>query len=187
MTLKTLHRILICFTALAISRVSPCAAQRLSPVSFDFNVGVGFGDSSGPYDSNVGVAADALVGFRSGARARTAGRFVVAVSGSGQVFGGGESCTAIPGIPCTSGFPEFGVLSTLAGWETGAGGARLLVGPAVARSRSEFIGAAQARLDLAKSISSHFSLLVSGRFTYIPRSQGESFSLGAIGVGFRLR
>lgn len=69
----------------------------------------------------------------------------------------------------------------------GNGGARFLVGPAVARSSSRLVGATQARLDLAKPISSHFALLASGRFVYIPKFRGDSFSLGSIGVGFRLR
>jgi hypothetical protein len=184
-TLRTLHRILICFAVLATAGVSPCAAQRLRPVSFDFNVGASVGASSAPHESSGGISADALLGFQRGARA--AGGLVVAVGVSGQALGVHAACDVVPGGTCAPDFPGFGILSTLAGWETANGGARFLVGPAVAMSGSKLVGATQARLDLAKPIFSHFSLLVAGGFAYIPKYRGDSFSLGSIGVGFRLR
>jgi hypothetical protein len=185
LTLKTLRRTLVCFAVLAIARASPCAAQRLWPVSFEFNVGATFGGSSTPHLVSRGFSAGALLGLRPGARA--VGGFFIAVSGSGEALGVYAACDAVPGGDCAPDFPDFWILSTLAGWETGNGGARFLVGPAVATSNSRVVGAAQARLDLAKPIFSRFSLLASGRFAYIPKYRGDSFSMGSIGVGFRLR
>lgn len=185
--LRALRRVLICCAVLAISRVSPGAAQRLSPVSFDVNVGAGLGGSSAPHGSSAGLSADAVLGFRPRARAHAAGGFVIAVSGSGQAFGVGEvSCDALPGGTCTPEFPKFWVFSMLAGWETANGGVRFLVGPAVARSSSRGVGAMHVRLDLAKPIVNHVSLLASVRSVYIPKYRGDSFRLGAIGVGVRL-
>lgn len=185
MILRTLRRILVCSAVLAIRPVSPCAAQ-LRPVSFEFNVGVGFGGSSAPHGSSTGLALDALLGFRP--RARAAGGFVVAVAGSGQALGVAEaSCDALPGVPCTPEFPEFWVLSALAGWETENGDMRFLAGPALAGSGLKPVGAMQARLDLAKPVVGHVSVLASARFAYLPKHRGDSFSLGSIGVGFRLR
>jgi len=155
--------------------------------TFDFGVGVSFGGSSAPYASSHGGSADVLLAFRPGARARAAGGFVVAVSVSGQVLGVHSDCGVLPGGTCPPDFPAFGILSTLAGWETSSGGARFLVGPAVAISGSQLVGATQARLDLAKPIFSHFSLLASGGFAYIPKYRGDSYSLAYVGVGFRLR
>ncbi len=180
-------RSLFCLAVMATSPVASGAAQGLSSTSFDITLGAGAGGRSGPYDSGLGWSTDALLGFRPGARARAGGGFVVGISVSGQGFNGGVSCDAVPGYPCDPGFPGFWLVSTLAGWETGAGGVRLLLGPALARSESEFAGAAQARVELAPPISRHLSLVVSGRFTYIPTHRGESLTLGFVGLGVRLQ
>jgi hypothetical protein len=158
------------------------------PVSVEFNVGMGFGGSSAPHGSSGGLAADALLGFRPGASGLAAGGFVVAVNGSGQAFGVSQaSCDAVPGVPCTPEFPRFWILAALAGWETRNGGMRFLVGPALARSSSTPVGAAQARLDWAKPIVGRVAVLASARFAWVPEYQGDSFKLGSIGVGVRLR
>lgn len=181
------RRSLFGLALLATFRVATGAAQGLSPTSLDVTAGAGAGSRPGPYDSGLGWSADALLGFRPGARARAGGGFILGISASGQGFNGGISCDAVPGQPCDPGFPAFRLVSTLAGWETGTGGVRLLLGPALARSQGEFAGAAHARLDLAPPISRHLSLLASGRVTYIPRHRGESFSLGFVGLGVRLQ
>ena len=181
---KTLLRILLSFAVLAISRLPPCAAQELRPVSFELNVGAGFGRSSAEFGPSQGASVDILLGFRPG---RAAGGFVIAASGSGQAFGVHFDCDIVPGGSCTPEFPDFWILSALVGWETGNGRARVLVGPALATSSSNQVGAAQARLELAQPVASHFALLASARFGYIPKYRDESFRLASIGIGFRLR
>jgi hypothetical protein len=84
-------------------------------------------------------------------------------------------------------FPVFWIISAAAGWETRGAGARFLVGPALAISSSEQVSAAQARLDLAKPLFPNVSLVVSGRFAWVPDYRGDAFRLGAVGIGFRLR
>lgn len=170
-----------------IGRLTLRALNRTTrPISFEFNAGVGFGGSSAPHGSSGGLALDALLGLRPGARA--AGGLVVAASASGQAFGVGEaSCDAIPGVPCTPESPEFWMLAMLAGWETGNGAMRLLVGPALAGSGAGPVGAAHARVDLARPVVGRLSLLASARFAYIPDYRGDAFRLGSFGVGVRMR
>ena len=185
MTLLNRSALALLPLALVMCATRDAASQELRPVSFEFSVGPGFGGSSFPYGPSGGASGDVLLGLRPGARA--AGGFVVALSGSGQAFGVSFACDIVPGGSCTPEFPEFWILSALAGWETGNGAARLLIGPAVATSSSEQVGAAQARLELAKPIFSHLSVLASARFSYVPKYRDDSFRLGSIGVGFRLR
>ena len=182
---KTRLRIFLGFAVLAIARLSPCASQQLRSVSFELNVGAGFGGSSAQYGPSQGASADLLLGFRPGAHA--AGGLVLAASGSGQAFGVHFDCDVVPGGSCTPEFPDFWMLAALVGWETGNGRARVLVGPALATSSSKRVGAAQARLELAQPIFSHFALLTSARFGYVPKYRGDSFRLASIGIGFRLR
>ena len=188
---RKLACILIGVAFLAVAHASPCAAQQLWPRSFEFGTGVGFGQSSAPHGSSRGLSVDALVGFRPATRARrrerAAGGLVVGVGGTVNALGVAEACDIVPGGSCTPEFPEFWILSTLAGWETGRGRARILVGPAIARSSSHHVGATQVRLDLAQHVFSHVSLLASGQFDYIPKYKGDSFGLGSLGVGVRLR
>jgi hypothetical protein len=181
------RRVLMSVAFLALACGVPCAAQEVAPLSFDVTVGVSAGSSSAPHSSSVGFSADALVGFRPGARARASGGWVIGVSGSGQGLGVHEaSCDVVPGGSCAPDFPAFWMLSMPIGWETRNGSARFLVGPAVARSSSALAGAVQARVELSQSIASRASLLASGRLTSIPSYRGESFQLGSVGVGFRL-
>jgi hypothetical protein len=182
---RTTRRLLALLAVGLASRASLCAAQARWPVSLEFSLGAASGGSSAPHGSSYGFSADALVGFRPGAHGT--GGFVVAMSGSGEALGVHEaSCDAMPGGTCTPDFPEFWMVSALAGWETGRGGARLLVGPALAISDSTSVGALRLRVDLAKPIFGRVSLLVSGRVAYIPDYGGDSFHLGSIGVGLRL-
>jgi hypothetical protein len=109
------------------------------------------------------------------------------MSGSGQTSGVRIACDLVPGGSCTPNFPTFWMVSALLGWETQSANVRVLVGPALAISDSKEVGAAQARLEIAKPLSPHFALLVSGRVAYIPDHNDSSFTLGAVGVGFRLR
>ena len=166
---------------------SPCSAQQLSPISFEANVGMGLGGGSAPYGSSgASLSADALFGFRVAQLGSAS--LVIAASGSGQAPGVHvASCDALPGGSCSPDFPVFWIVSTLVGLETAHGGARILVGPAVAISSSQRVRAGQVRLDLAKPLVPHVSLLMSARFAYVPEYRGSSFSLGAAGVGLRLR
>jgi hypothetical protein len=163
----------------------PCVAQGRWAVSVDVSVGAGIGGSSAPHGSKYGASADALVGFRPGAG--PAGGFVVALSASGEALGVHQSCEVLPGGACTPDFPGFWMVSALAGWELPRGGVRFLAGPAVAISNSTAVSAARLRVDLAKPIFGRVSLLVSGRVAYIPDYGGDSFSLGSMSVGVRLR
>lgn len=115
------------------------------------------------------------------------GGFVAAISTSGQALGVHSACDVVPGGTCPPDFPAFWTLSALAGWESGNGRTRFLVGPAFARSSGKLAGAAQARVEVAMPITGHVSLLASGRFVHIPSYRGDSFNLGSIGVGLRLR
>lgn len=130
-------------------------------------------------------AANILVGYHPGSG--SSGGFVAGVSASGQTPLGNSSCDVVPGGSCAINFPSFGILAAQAGWETSNGGARILAGPALAFSRGTGVFAGQVRVDLAKRLSYNFSLLASGRVAYVPDFQGNAFSLGAIGVGFRVR
>lgn len=184
-----LTRILMGVAAMATLSAAPCSAQQQSPASVEFNAGMGFGDASTPHGSSRGLSLDALVGFHPGARrlASAMGGFVAGLGGSVNAIGVSEACDVVPGGSCTPEFPEFWIFSALAGWETASGRARFLIGPAVAKANSQTAGGAQVRLDLTQHVFNHVSLLASGQFNYIPNYRGDSFRLGSVGVGFRLR
>jgi hypothetical protein len=186
MTSSILSRRALCLTILVLVAPPASQAQRLSPITLEANIGASYGGSSGAFGPSGGFSGDALVGYRIPTNAL--GPFVLAISGSGQAPGvHAVSCDVVPGGSCTNGFPIFWILSALAGWETETGGARVLVGPAVAISSSHRVGAGQVRLDLARPLSTRVSLLVSGRFAYIPQYRNDVFRLAALGVGVRLR
>lgn len=181
-----LCRSILCLVAVGLSLPSWTQAQRPNPISFEANIGASYGGSSGAFGPSGGISGDALVGYRIPTNAL--GSFALGISGSGQVPGvHAVSCDVVPGGSCTNGFPTFWIFSALAGWETETGSARILVGPALAISSSHRVGAGQARLDLARPLSTRVSFLVSGRFAYIPQYRGDVFRLAALGVGFRLR
>ena len=182
---KTSARLVACFGVIAVAVHTPCAAQQRGSLSLELNAGASFGDSSVPHGPSRGLSADALLGLRLGNS--QSGGFVVAMSGSGQTSGVRIACDLVPGGSCTPNFPTFWMVSALLGWETQSANVRVLVGPALAISDSKEVGAAQARLEIAKPLSPHFALLVSGRVAYIPDHNDSSFTLGAVGVGFRLR
>jgi len=170
---------------LATCLAVPAVAQQSARTAIEFNAGPGFGGSSAPHVAKGGLAVDALVAMRTGARA--GGGFVVALSGSGQPFGVAVSCDVVPGGTCTPEFPEFWVVSVLAGWETAGGRARILVGPGVASAESTLAGAAQGRIELTQPLTRGLSLLASARLSHIPSYQGESFRLAGFGLGVRIR
>ena len=177
-------RALLCVVALTFVRVGTCHAQQLWPLSFETNVGAGFGSSSAPHGSSGGFSADALLGFRFSARAP----LVIALSGSGQAPALQDaSCIILPDGTCPPDFPVFWIVSALAGLETREGGTRFLIGPAVGISSSQRVAAAQARMDFALPAAAHISFIVSGRYAYVPRYRGDSFRLGALGLGLRIR
>ena len=183
---RTLRRAVAGCAVLAVALASPCAAQQLWPVFLEANIGVGVDNSSSAHAPSGRLSTDALIGLRLGAR--SGGGIVVALNGAAYALGSGVAECPADGS-CTPDFPIFRIVSTLAGWETSAGSARLLVGPAVARPRGDaaFVGAAQVRMEFTTPAFRHLALLASGRFVHIPRYQGDSFSLMSAGVGVRLR
>ena len=184
-SLNSLSRVVIGTVLLAICTL-PAAAQRRTPVSVEFNVGAGFGSSSSAaYGPSRAVSADLLLGYRL--RASASSGLVLALSGSTQASGVHVVCDIVPGGSCTRNFPNFWIASGLVGWETGNGQVRILAGPALALSGSEQAGAAQARLELAKPLAGRWSLLASGRLAYLPEHGGDAFTLGAVGIGLRVR
>jgi hypothetical protein len=185
MTYRTLARSTTTATLLAACLVSPSASQVLRPASVEVNAGPTFGGSTGHYFTGTGLSLDALVALRPGVQ--RGGGFVLAVSGSAHALGVRVECDAVPGVPCAQNFPEFWLVSALAGWQTRNGGARILIGPAVVGAESHQAGAAQARLELATPLLRQLSLLASARMAYIPSYRGEAFRLGAVGIGLRLR
>jgi hypothetical protein len=160
-------------------------SQSLSRSFLEFNVGLSAGDASVPNGPSRGIAGDVLLGFKPG---RTPGGFVTAVSASGQTPMASIACDLVPGGTCPIDFPGFLIVAAHAGWETEAGRARILAGPALAISESDGNGAAlQIRLELAAPLSGRLSVIGSGRFVYIPGIADRSFTLGAAGIGLRIR
>ncbi len=180
-------RSLAVLAVLTLATAGPAVARQLPTPTVDVSVGAALGSRPGRHDSDLGVSADAFLGFRPGARERRAGGLLLGVGGSVLALPTEVSCDVVPGFPCNPGFPSFWTLSSLAGWESAAGGTRILAGPALARSQSESAAALQARVDVARPVSRRLWLLASGRLSYIPRHRGESFTLGAVGLGVRLQ
>lgn len=185
MTSRVPYRLIGYLTVLALIPPSASRAQQLGPVSFEANIGLGLGRSSAPHGPSVRLVADALLAFRI--PARVGASVVIGSSASVQSVGAHQSCDILPGGTCSPDFPEFQIVSALAGLETEGGSARILVGPAVAVSRSHAVGAGQARVEFARPLFARVSVTASGRFAYVPQHRGEAFSLGAMGVGLRLR
>jgi hypothetical protein len=163
-------------------------AQAVSSVSLDVSVGAGKGWSGGEYVGNrSGLAVDALLGFRL----RSIGREGLMVGFSGGIQRTGESSTvcrpALDGS-CVPSFPDFYTLSALAGWESGRGILRVMLGPAFVQASGEghALGV-QGRLDLAAPFTSHIGVVASIRPTVVPSYRGDTLKLLAFGIGLRLR
>lgn len=180
--------LIIAVAVMALPAPADLAAQDLWPVSFEASAGRGSGSSSGEYLSNDdGLAGDVLIGV--GLPRVAGGRLVAAV---GLAVHGTEStvdiCLPARDGGCIQRFPQFTVLSALAGWETVGGGARLLTGPARvhAAGEEETIGW-HARGGLFPARLGRFGLGLFIRGTLVPEYRADSFRLVAGGVTLRLR
>lgn len=163
-------------------------AQRPWPVWFEANLGLGLGATSAQYrDNNVGISADALLGFQvhklSHGAVVTA--LAVGVQSGGPVT---DVCILKPDGSCVPSWPGFQIFSLLAGWETSTSAVRVMAGPAYVRVDYDPVPvAASARFDAAFALASHFSFTTSVRAVLLRSDNSDAFQLFAIGIGFRVR
>ncbi len=167
---------------------SKSEAQGVSPLSFEANIGAGKGWGGDGYVGNgSGLALDALVGLR--VRSLAHGGLVAGVSGAIQSAGARATvCPPNPSGTCIPGFPDVYTVSALAGWESGRGILRVMLGPAFAHASDagNALGF-QGRVDAAAPFTNRVALVASIRPTVIPNLRGSTLKLLAFGIGLRVR
>ena len=163
-------------------------AQSPSPFSIEASVGRGVGWTGAEYaGSQSGIAADVLLAMRL--RPAGSGALIVGLSGSAQGTGASTSdCRPASTGGCVPRFPEFYSVAPLAGWESGRGTLRALLGPTLMQaSREGRALGVQGRLDLAIPLAGRIAPVVSIRPAFIPDYRGDAIGLMAFGLGLRFR
>lgn len=108
----------------------------------------------------------------------------IGVQGTGPVT---DVCLIGPDGTCVPRFPQFTLVSILAGWETDTfTTVRILTGPAYAHA-DEGAFAWQGRVDLTIPVLWRLSLALAGRAAFVPNYRGDSFRLGSVEMGLRFR
>ncbi|MDQ2664800.1 MAG: hypothetical protein M3Z05_02215 [Gemmatimonadota bacterium] len=186
------HSILIAMLAFSVLASRLSAQSERSPLSADVAVGLSYGQGGGMRDARTGLAASGVIA--RALRPAHVGRPVVALIGSTQgPISGGDVCLLTPGSGgCVPNYPRIESLGLLGGWTLGQGNdgaaARVLLGPAVFHSQDGgSTGGAQGRVDFATPALIHIALLAWGQGSVLPRLRGETYRLGAIGLGVRVR
>lgn len=168
------------------SWASVAFAQAPGRLSLDISVGRGFGSTEGVYrDNHSGLAADLLAAVRL--RPLASGGVVAALGAGVQGTGPITSiCIPHPSGGCVPSFPEFRVFSGAVGWEMSGGRVRGLVGPAAVHADAT-AAAVFGRVDIAAPLVGRVWFLVSARAVLVPDYRDDSFRLGTVGIGVRIR
>jgi hypothetical protein len=157
-------------------------AQTPRRLSLQIDAGAARGRTSGPYLSEGGMSAAAVIGLDAGSS------LIVGIAGSAMPMGvATASCDAVPGVPCPDDFPTFWTASALIGWRSGSGTLRLLAGPGVASADSRRAGVVHARIEVSTHVASRASLLIAPAIIYVPDFRGSSVTLLSVGAGVRLQ
>ncbi|HEU5207973.1 MAG TPA: hypothetical protein VFU06_01075 [Longimicrobiales bacterium] len=165
---------------------SDVAAQARSPLSLDLNVGRGIGTGHGTYlDNSDGFIGDVLLAYRL--RGIGSGGLLAAFDAGIQ---GTRShalvCMEPENVQCVPPFPEFKVFAAAVGWENSSGSFRAFAGPAVVHA-DEAAGGVFARGDVALPLFSRVWGVAGVRGVIVPDYQGDSFQLGGVSFGLRIR
>ncbi len=167
---------------------SKSEAQGVSPLSLEASMGAGKGWGGDGYRGNgSGLALDALLGLR--VRSLAHGGLVAGVSGGIQAAGAHTTiCPPNQSGTCTPGFPDVYTVAAFAGWESGRGIFRVMLGPAFAHASDagNALGF-QGRVDAAAPFADRVAVVASIRPTVIPDFHGSTLKLLAFGIGLRVR
>lgn len=162
--------------------------------ALDLTLGLSTGSGGGPARGRSGLSADVVVAgpVKRPARGALLGGVALGVQGPIRILGS-DVCDYGPGeaAPCDPQFPIFFSAAALAGWEVGGrrtGTLRALAGPGyfVEPDSASTLGL-QARVDVATPRVLHLALVASARGAILPRYQGRTLRLGAVGVGLRIQ
>ena len=107
----------------------------------------------------------------------------------GRIGGSDLFCESAPEGGCKPDFPEFTHAGVLAGLEYrgNSGAIRALGGPALFGTKGNGGGlGGLGQVDLATPTLFHIAFVLSGRGGLFARSGGETFSVGSLGLGFRI-
>ena len=167
----------------------PAAAQHPPSFFMEASVGVGLG-SGGDYDHRVGNAADLMLGLRldDTAAGTVGGALSVGLNGAMAVDLGCRLRAEGDGAPAFPLLISGGALAGLERRYLQGAAARVLAGPAFysAVDGGEAFGL-QARVDIASPTFVRTALVASLRSILLPRFDGETLGVTALGLGLRIQ
>lgn len=175
--------------ALACAALAEGAAAQSFGPSFDASLGPSFG-GGGSFVQRAGGGFDGVLAVPV-ARTST-GTVVLGITGG--IHGKMAHdliCYEGPGDVCMPEFPTFASLGAVAGVQRGLGSgfsARALAGPAYfqAVDGDDTFGL-QGRVDVAKRLVFHLSLVASARTAVLPSYQDETLHFTSFGIGLRIQ
>ena len=187
-TIRLLRLIIAAGAALGIT-AARASAQTRPALSFDATVGFGTSRTDGLRKgggSNFSSGGDLTLALRL--PMKSGGGLIVGVNGGTQgPFTKDDACSIAPGGGCLPEHPRFVIYSALGGWEHRSGTLRLMGGVGAALPSWERPALAiQSRIDIAVPVMEHIAMIASVKGSVIPNYQGDTFGLGAIGVGLRI-
>lgn len=183
------------FLALAASMLAvPLVAQGRPGFWAEASTGFGVADALGSHQDHVGVAFEAMVGWRHGAKPGMRGLFALSGGTQGSM-GSVSSCNPAPGGGCLADFSRFHSLAALVGWELAGSRSSLrgLTGLAYyqARTRHGVAGGAmglQSRIDIASPPVRRVAAVASLRLGVpFQRLEGRKYQFGAVAAGLRVQ
>ena len=164
------------------------SGQGLWPVSLEGSWGVGAGWAAGEYadpTQSPQLTMDVTAAVR--VRSTPGGSYIAGLSLSGQGGASEDRCRVAPGRPnCLPNFPDFMIISALAGWENSRASFRLATGPSYLQHVSRDALGWQARWDGVAPIVGHLGVGASLRVVLVPDYRGDPLALLGFGLGIRV-
>jgi hypothetical protein len=164
-------------------------AQQAFGPSADASLGL-FVGAGGTFDQRGGPAVDAIVAVPLGRM--QGGTLVAGVTGGiGGPLVMTDICRVGPNDTCMPDYPVFVTVGAVAGVQRALGAglsARAMAGPAYfqATDGDDTFGM-QGRLDVARTLIFHTSLVASVRASLLPSYEGETLSYATFGLGLRIQ
>ena len=162
-------------------------AQRFRP-SLETTLGVSAG-GGGTYTHRTGIAVDVLLS--APVRETPAGTLVVALAaGATGALATDDVCAVSPDGGCFDSFPVLGSVGAMAGVQRGSAagpGARLLAGPAYFFAEDGRALGLRGRLDATTAPLFHVSFVASLGASVLPGFEGETLTVGSVGLGVRIQ
>jgi hypothetical protein len=177
--------VLVAFAATPLS----AHGQRNASPSVGASVGSGYGRGGASFRNRNTLAADAIVALH--ARPAPGGAVLIGLAAGWQgSIGGADDCLISPTGGCVPDFPSITSIAALIGWEGGrprGATVRLVSGPGYYHGLGAHTLGLHGRVELATPAPFHVALVGFARGDLLPRLRGDSYALGAAGLGLRLQ